>query len=78
MDGRYLVHIAFTNTARLVKPTHYFSYKGQPFKITRTARKNYADNLLAIVDQESEVSAVARIAAEYFSALAWINRGDIQ
>lgn len=78
MDGKYLVHIPFTITSRLIRPTYLFSYKGQSFKICRTSLKKYADNLLTIVDQEEDINRVARIAAEYFSALAWQNRGDVQ
>lgn len=78
MDGKYLVHIPFTITSRLIRPTYLFSYKGQSFKICRTSLKKYADNLITIVEQQEDINRVARIAAEYFSALAWQNRGDVQ
>lgn len=77
MDGKYLVHIPFTNTSRLVKPTHLFSYKGQAFKITRTRKSGYADNLLTIVENEKDIAHAAKTAAEFFSALAWETQGNI-
>lgn len=77
MDAKYLVHIPFTNTSRLVKPTHLFSYKGQAFKITRTRKSSYADNLLTIVENEKDIAPAAKTAAEYFSALAWETQGNI-
>lgn len=77
MDGKYLVHIPFTNTSRLVKPTHLFSYKGQAFKITRTRKSSYADNLLTIVENEIDIAHAAKTAAEFFSALAWETQGNI-
>lgn len=77
MDGKYLVHIPFTSTSRLVKPTHLFSYKGQAFKITRTRKSNYADNLLTIVENEKDIAHAATTAAEFFSALAWQTQGNI-
>jgi hypothetical protein len=78
MDGDYLVHVSFTNTAKLDKPTYLFSYRGHQFKITRTRRRGYADNFLTIVETEEDINRVARIAAEFFSALAWATKGHIQ
>lgn len=79
MDGKRLLQVSFSNSARLSGNTHYFRYLGHDFKLVQSRSKYHADTLLSIIkDDKASERAAFVAAAQFFSALCWKTQGRVE